>query len=158
MDSRSLLRPAVWGGLLIAVVSGVPVLNWINCMCCAGVLSGGLLAVYLYRRQIGPHSEILSRTGALLGLSAGIIGAVLGGIIGLLFNALTLDFIAALVESLADPAFRDQFAEWTAVLASPLAYLGLLALSLIINSLFGLLGGLIGVAFWGREKMMEKDA
>ncbi len=40
-NQPSKLMPAVWGGVLIGVISGVPGLRLINCMCCLGVVGGG---------------------------------------------------------------------------------------------------------------------
>ena len=158
MDGHKLLRPAFWGGVLIAVLTGIPMLNWVNCMCCAGVLSGGMVAVYLYRRQVGEDAQILAREGAVLGLLAGIIGSVLGGVVSLFFHAVAFDSISTLIEDFADPVLQDQFSEWMALLSSPIAYLGLVFLSLVVNILFGLLGGLLGVSFWGKSPKTQIDA
>ena len=157
MTSReSFLRPALWGGGAIGLLTAVPMLNWINCMCCSGVLAGGLVAVYLYRRQLGEGRHISTGDGAVLGLLAGLFGAVVSTLLGLVFNAMLFDSISTMVDGLADPAVREQVAQWREFLSTPLAFAGFLLLSLISYAVIGLLGGLLGVSIWGKGDRREK--
>ena len=75
MDSGR-LQPAFFGGLLIGVLSALPIVSAGNCCCCLWVVAGGMLAVYL-RQQNSPFA-VTSAEGALVGLLAGVIGAVVG--------------------------------------------------------------------------------
>ena len=68
MDSDR-LQPALSGGLLIGVLSALPLVNVGNCCCCMWVIAGGMLAVYL-RQQNTPFA-VSSSEGALVGLMAG---------------------------------------------------------------------------------------
>ena len=36
--------PALYGGIIMALVSTIPFVSFINCLCCAGIMLGGLLA------------------------------------------------------------------------------------------------------------------
>ena len=68
-----MLQPALLGGVVIGVLSALPVINLANC-CCAWILFGGGLAAYLL--QQGRPAPISVGDGALVGLMAGAVGAV----------------------------------------------------------------------------------
>ena len=55
MDSGR-LQPAFYGGLLIGVLSALPIVSAGNCCCCLWVVAGGMLAVYL-RQRGSPESK-----------------------------------------------------------------------------------------------------
>ena len=44
-EKPSKLMPALYGGIIIGLLSGIPFISLINCICCAGVIIGGFLAV-----------------------------------------------------------------------------------------------------------------
>ena len=97
------LMPSLYGGLLIATVWAVPGLNFLNCLCCAGVLLGGFLAVLLYQKDITPETEQLTREDCIqLGIYTGIISAVAAVIIQyivrLFFGDIAIDVMMKLAE------------------------------------------------------------
>ena len=51
IEKPNKLRSAILGGLVIGAISGIPGLNLLNCCCCAGILLGGAMSVYLYRKE-----------------------------------------------------------------------------------------------------------
>lgn len=71
------LKPALLGGLIVGLLSAIPIVNY---CCCLWAIGGGGLATFLYMKssptRIGPGD------GAMLGGLAGVIGAVLYLIIG----------------------------------------------------------------------------
>jgi len=72
------LKPALLGGLIVGVVSAIPLLHY---CCVIWAIGGGVLAGYLYIKW----SPIPVRVGegAVIGVLTGIIGAVLYLIIGI---------------------------------------------------------------------------
>jgi hypothetical protein len=70
----SKLQPALLGGLLLGVLSALPIVNLVNACCCLWVLAGGALAAFLLQRN--QSTPISTSDGALVGLGAGLIGAV----------------------------------------------------------------------------------
>jgi hypothetical protein len=72
------LKPALLGGLIVGLLSSIPVVDY---CCCIWGIGGGGVACYLYLKssptRIGPGD------GAMLGGLAGVIGAVVYLIIGL---------------------------------------------------------------------------
>ncbi len=75
------LQPALWGGLFIGVLSALPLVNLGNCCCCLWVLAGGALAAYL-RQQSLPY-QIAAAEGALVGLMAGVVGAIVDTVLSI---------------------------------------------------------------------------
>ena len=70
----SKFQPALLGGLVLGVLSALPLVNIGNLCCCLWVISGGVVAAYLLQKNqvepIGPGD------GAAVGFLAGVIGAV----------------------------------------------------------------------------------
>lgn len=148
----SKLMPAVWGGVLIGAVSGIPFLSIVNCACCAGVMSGGVLAVYLYRRVLDPTLPVQSNDGAVLGLLAGVFGAIIGTVIGAAFGVAYFDFMDRISDYIDDPEVLNQLEIFQEYAATKMFLLISFFTSLIIDCLFGLIGGLIGVSMFGKAK------
>ena len=146
------LLPAVWGGVTIGILSGVPVLNFINCACCSGILIGGALSVYLYRRQVGPNVRLEMGEGASLGLLAGLFGAVLATLLSLVIQPFSQDIIYQIQNYTNDPDIDNMLNNINPELMAKSFILIAFFSSLVINSLFGLLGGLIGVGIWRKPR------
>ncbi len=138
MNTKNLLIAGLVGGLVITVLANVPILNFINCLLCAGFWGGAILAVWLYKRQTG--SVTLGQAvavGTLAGLFAGVIGFLLS------FTGLT--GAQALMDSYA------QFVPSEAAASPPLEGAVAMAfnfLGLLTNIVFGAIGGLIGGAIF----------
>jgi hypothetical protein len=155
----SMMMPALYGGLIMGVLYGVPYLNFINCCCCAGVLAGGFLSVFFYKKELLPTMPPLEASDALkLGALAGVIGGVFGTIIGQGAQVLTGQDVQAdldeLMEQMNNPdaeAFVQMFASF---FDSPLFLFFSLVFSVFVCVAFGLLGGLIGYAVLKPKQMM----
>jgi hypothetical protein len=154
MDSDR-LQPAFYGGLLIGVLSALPIVSAGNCCCCLWVIAGGMLAVYL-RQQNSPYA-VTSAEGALVGLLAGIIGAVIGVLISIPIEAMMGPFQRQLIERIINaqpdlpPEMRDTI-ERASVGGRGAAGLALkFFFMLITGTIFGMLGGLLGVAVFKKD-------
>ena len=79
--SPAKLQPALLGGVAIGVLSALPVVNIGNLCCCAWVVFGGALAAYLMQQNF--PAPVGAGDGALVGLMAGAIGAVVGSILAI---------------------------------------------------------------------------
>lgn len=158
---NSKLRPAIIGGIVMGLLSGLPYVNLGNMACCLWVVLGGALATYLYIRQ--SPTQVDMGKGALLGLLAGIFGTVVQLIVGipvaimtgypvqrLLINMMERvkpeqaeDYRQRLEEIMARPFFEQFFAS--------VFSLGTL-LVLIITAAFALVGGLVAVPLFEKRK------
>jgi uncharacterized membrane protein YeaQ/YmgE (transglycosylase-associated protein family) len=146
------LQPALWGGVFIGVLSALPLVNAGNCCCCLWVILGGALAAYL-RQQNSPY-QIDAAEGALVGLMAGLVGAVVGSIVAVPLQMMAGPFQQQMIERILSqnpdvtPEMRDMMQRLTAT--SGLWIVGLI-ISLVVYSIFGVLGGLLGVAVFKKN-------
>lgn len=163
---------SLYGGLVIATVSSVPGLNLINCLCCAGIMLGGLFAVFIYSRQLTSETPPLTAgDGVILGALAGVIAAFLSLLLHLvvyaLFGNIAERIIYEIVHSILDatnvPAevsqmFDERFREALERGLTPLFLFFSLIQDLVLYTLFGLLGGLIGYAIFKKGDQQIQSA
>ncbi len=146
------LQPALWGGVFIGVLSALPLVNVGNCCCCLWVLVGGALAAYL-RQQNSPY-QITAAEGALVGLMAGVIGAIVASVVGIPFQMMAGDMQQQMMERVLseNPEITPEMRMWIERLmaTSGLWIVGLLV-SLCTDAVFGVLGGLLGVAIFKKN-------
>ena len=146
------LQPAFWGGLFIGVLSALPLVNFGNCCCCLWVLVGGALAAYL-RQQNNPY-QIDAAEGAIVGLMAGAIGGVIYSVLSIPVQMMTGPIQQQWMERIlannpdVTPEMRDMVERMA--MSSGAKLIGMIV-SVVVYSVFGLLGGLIGVAVFKRN-------
>src|SRR5687767_1736426 len=75
------LKPALAGGLALGILSAIPIVNFVNCICCLWVLAGGGLTAYLLNQQ--RPGRLTYGDGAFGGVIAGLVGAVVATIISI---------------------------------------------------------------------------
>jgi hypothetical protein len=154
MDSGR-LQPALYGGLLIGVLSALPIVSAGNCCCCLWVVAGGMLAVHL-RQQNSPFA-VTSAEGALVGLLAGVIGGVIGVILSIPLDAMMGPFQQQIIERILAsrpdfPAETREIIERAGAGGHGAAAVALkLGFSLVTGAVFGMLGGLLGVAIFKKD-------
>jgi hypothetical protein len=132
------LKPALLGGLVTGILSVIPL---VSTCCCLWAMAGGVLACFLYIKSSA--APVSTGEGAVLGVMAGAIGALVYLIIGL---PISLIFGAGQIEE----AFRRSGLE------IPLSGIALVLLSVFLTAilivLFSTLGGLIGVPIFEKRK------
>jgi hypothetical protein len=158
--------PALYGGFIIAVISSVPMLNLVNCLCCAGVLFGGFLAVFFYKSNFTPDTppytaEDCLAVGALAGVTGAFFSTLLSLLFVMMFGDVAREFVLRLLENSALEIPEELLDEMRRVLEeTPTGAIAVfidLVSSLILFSIFGLLGGLIGYGVWKPEKVMSGE-
>ena len=146
------LQPALYGGLVIGVLSGLPIVNIGNCCCCLWVLAGGALAVYL--RQQNSPTPLPASEGALLGLMAGFIGGVVAALISIPLASMTAGFQQQLIERVmsSNSDMPPEAREMMQRLGSGSAMQAAGAImGIVVDTVFGMLGGLLGVAMFKKN-------
>ncbi|MGE0461529.1 MAG: hypothetical protein AB7Q16_09190 [Vicinamibacterales bacterium] len=148
-----MLQPALLGGVAMGVLSALPVINLANC-CCAWILFGGGLAAYLMQQQ--RPDPITVGDGALVGLMAGAIGAVVWTIVAIPLNAVLLPFQAGMLERALSSDMPPEAREFLEALKSGPA-MGVAAvvgffITLCVCSVFGMVGGLFGALFFRKSE------
>lgn len=149
MNTRALLISALVGGLLIGVLSSIPIVSVVNCLLCGWVWLGGIFAVWMYKRN---NAGITPDTGAgaITGALAGLVGALVSSVLSALLTAVGVGASALTPEMMQQ--MEDAMGEVPAILTSGTAMLlvGVL-MTVILYPIFGAIGGLIGAAiFKGR--------
>jgi len=142
MNNRSMLISALVGALVMIVLSNVPVLSLINCLLCAGICIGGMVAVWFYRRQTGTALTTgqAAAVGAVAGVIAGIVGAILAATLG-------ADAIQTAIES--DPTGQVRSA-LGGLVGGAGSFLVSFVINIIVYPLFGAIGGMIYAALTNR--------
>jgi hypothetical protein len=151
--------PALLGGLLIGVLSSLPVVSAGNLCCCLWVIVGGLLTVYLQQQN---RPDPLETSEAIVGgLIAGVVGAVITGVVGMLM----MSFTSGLWQPEMQRAFEEnpdippQVRDFMMRLLSGES-LGLVMLLfyLPVFAIFSMLGALLGLAFFRKKPPMIPPA
>ncbi len=156
------LIPALYGGVIMALISTVPFVNLVNCLCCAGILFGGVMAVYFYKNNFTPDTPPFTSGDCIaVGAIAGVISAFITTILGLIMVALFGDVMQNLVmEFLRNSRFNipdeamQQIENALRVRTGMLFIMAEFGQHLIIHTLFGLLGGLIGYSIFKRKQQV----
>ena len=166
LEKPSKFRAAALAGTAMGVVSAIPGLSFINCCCCAGIIGGGILAVYLYKQEFREGMQPLeSSDGLVLGILAGLIGAFIATVISLMiffvFGAWETELVRSIAEKILESMeesgslppgsaeeIRDMMEQALSESATVVGILSGLIMNLIIYPIFGLLGGLLGFTFF----------
>ena len=153
MNPAPKLQPALFGGLFIGVLSALPLINIGNC-CCLWVIGGGVLATYLMQ-QNHPY-PIAAADGALVGLLAGLMGGVLGTLLSIPVDMMMGPFQRQLMERIiaSNPDFPPEARSMIENMSAGAAATVLkLVFSTVVGAVFGMLGGLLGVALFKKKDL-----
>ena len=153
--NNSKLRPALIGGGVFGVLAALPYVEYVNAVCCALYLGGGVLAVYLYLKDAPKPERAPYGDGAVVGVLAGLLGAVATTLTTIVITALGLGQDGA--EALAQ--LEQAGIELPAFVANMMGASGLsvemvvgsLVTSVILYGIFATLGGLLGVAIFHKK-------
>ena len=147
------LKPAIIGGVVIGLLSIIPIVNLGNVCCCLWAILGGLLATYLYVKNSPlPASP---GDGAILGAIAGAVGGVIVVILGIpisiVAGGITRELLIRIMESV-NPAQAEMVRERMAAgadIAGAIVNGIILAVCVVI---FSVIGGLLGVPIFEKRK------
>jgi hypothetical protein len=155
MNGNAMLRPALWGALVIGVLSGLPLVAAGNCCCCAWIVSGGMLAAYLL--QNGTPAPITMGDGALVGLMAGLMGAFVNLVVSvpmnLVMGPVQQQLLQRLLQSQPDmpenvrQIFDNMGGSAVSVIGVAIGFVTML----ILGAVFASLGGLLGAFFFKKK-------
>lgn len=150
------LRPALIGGALIGIISAIPIISLINCFCCAGVIIGGILAVHLYNKNLG-RLELTSSDGVVIGLMAGASGALISTILTSMITGGVKRQIDQILEysTKIPPEIQDALIRIQEMGGNLFFVIVGLVFSLIIFSIFGIIGGVIGVSILKKKQIHQ---
>ncbi len=149
--------PALIAGAAAGVLSAIPLINLVNCLCCFWILGAGVLAAALLSKNTG--AMLTSGDGAIVGALTGIIAAVVSAVVSLPFRTIELNLASRWAEFARSmnkggmPTWLQNLTEQRGGLpATSSLFIFSLFFSAVIFTVFGLLGGIIGVSIFRRRK------
>ncbi len=141
MNSRAFLLSVGIAGVVMAILSNLPLISICNCLLCMWVWGSSILAVYLYRNfdKTGPMLSV--GQGVALGIAAGVVGGIIGAIISAIFaganTAAMLDFLRS------QESLRPYLDTYGGLIQSGGFHLLGSLFSIVIYAIFGAVGGII---------------
>ena len=143
----SKLQPALLGGTVAGVLSALPIVNAANLCCCLWVVTGGVVAAYLLQQN--QRAPLTAGDAALVGLYAGLIGAVISTILTIPISLMVGPIERQVLERLAEQTGQEFPMPLEGGL-SAVYYLALGCVSLFVGAIFSTLGGLLGATLFRR--------
>ena len=154
-------QPAVAGGMFLGLLSSLPFINAGNCLCCMWVLGGGGIAVFLLSKQ--RPSGISYGDGAFAGVLSGLFGSVVGTMVSIPVRIISDKILGSQQQAIEEamrnvPGFEGPFRDLIMRVASPEISITTLAFtffsSLLLYSLFAMIGGILTVAILNKRKAL----
>ncbi len=136
----------------MGVLSALPIISAGNACCCLWVVSGGLVAAYLFQQE--RTAPITPADGALVGLLAGLTGALVRTVVSIPVDLLVAPMEQAMLQRVLDmgtlpPEMRDVLDRYGRGAATGGAYFIIshifsLMFWLFAGGVFSTLGGTLG--------------
>lgn len=143
--------PALIGGGVAGILSAVP---FLNCLCCLWIIGGAMLSAYLLAKD--SPKALTSGDGAIVGAFAGFVAAVVDTFLSIPFHALNTEFIRRIMDRVAE--FSEEmpsgWESWFEKGVGPISvawFLLGLVISAVLFAALGALGGILGVALFGKK-------
>jgi hypothetical protein len=157
--SPNYVRPALIGGAVMGVLSALPIVSAGNICCCLWVVSGGVVAAYVFQQN---HPVQMSASdGAIVGLLAGIFGAMIHTVVSIPVDIIVGPMQRALMQRILDMAgnvpsdMRDVFDRFgDRQMSGAFFVVGHLVgfiFWMCIGGIFSTLGGLLGSAIFKKQ-------
>jgi hypothetical protein len=152
----SMFVPALIGGGLAGVLAAVP---FVSCFCCIWIIGGAMLAAYLLAKET--PSQLSAGDGAIVGIFAGIIAAVVEFIVSIPFHAMESRFTQNMMERLSDyidemPPGWESFFEGDFATSMGASVFGLFFTAVVFAAL-GALGGVLGISLFGKKPVQPSQ-
>ena len=152
-SAPSIWMPALIGGGIFGLLSGIPFVGALNCACCSLVIASGFVAAFLYSKECRKSNvEFRAGSGAKVGLMAGLVHGVVWTAVSGVFQAIfdsEASFEEAIEQIRSNPQIPPEMADNFVRLFEFLSSAGILVflfLFLALGVIFATIGGLIGGA------------
>jgi hypothetical protein len=158
MDNQRIIAAGFVGGLVAAAMNSIPILNFVNCFCCAGIMLGGAVALVYYDRSFTIREYINPATAVTVGITTGLFGAFISlgidYIIYLNFGHWEIEFMYDLLEAMEEVplALEEMLYELEEELEGGFIWGSILFRNLLLMPLFCLIGALIIRVFINKNR------
>jgi hypothetical protein len=159
MENRRLLISGWWGGLVTAVLSSIPYLNFINCFCCIGIMLGGMTALLYHDHGQGSMNYIGAAQAVTIGITAGLMAAFLSLVISwmvyLSYGHWEIRLLQSMAEHLEEvPEYlENELANLENQASRGFSWNSLLVSNLIVFPIFCLCGSLLTRLFLNKNRL-----
>ena len=143
----------------MGVLSALPIISAGNACCCLWVVGGGVLAAYLFQQN--QSAPITPADGALIGLLAGLAGALVQFLVKIPIDFLVAPMEQAMVQRMLDmgtlpPEMRDMLERYGRPSAMGGAFFIIsrivgLMFWVFVGGIFSTVGGLIGALIFKKQ-------
>jgi hypothetical protein len=148
------------GGVIMGVLSALPIVAAGNLCCCLWVVSGGVIAAYLVQQN--QAVPITPADGALVGLLAGLIGALVRFVVQIPVDFVMAPIERAMLQRILDmgtlpPEWRDLFERYSgrdgevSLAFQVMSRIAGLMMWLFVGAIFSTLGGLLGATIFRKD-------
>ena len=160
--TSEMTQSALYGGLVMGVLSALPIISAGNLCCCMWVLSGGLVAAYVLQQRIA--APITPGDGALVGLMAGIAGAFVSLLLSIPISFIVGPMERQIVQRVLEnsnnmpPEFREMMERYSSgdvrlsVAMQAARLVASFVLMLFLGAIFSTIGGLLGAVFFRKPQ------
>lgn len=153
MPSRT--QSILIGGLVVGILS-TSVLGFINVLCCAGVIIGAMVGVWHYTEE--HQLTIEASQGAIIGALAGIVGAIIAGILNQLLIFIGLDFMSGwreiMMQQFGGGMGSEEMPEFNPGQMGAMVMLLGMVFNIVLYAIFGAIGGAIGASVFQKGNGM----
>ena len=147
------LKPAIIGGVVIGLLSIIPIVSLGNVCCCLWAILGGVLATYLYVKDspvpASPGDGAI--LGAIAGAVGGLIAIVLGIPISIVAGGITREIFIRIMESINPSQVEMMRAQMVAGASIVREIVNGIILAVLLV-IFSTIGGLLGVPIFEKRK------
>ena len=169
MHQPSKFSPVIIGAVVMTIIAVVPGLNFLNLVCCAGIMLGGVAGTIFYNRELAKTGGSLQfKDGAAIGVLAGFLSAIIVVVFTTLLTmvmnqnpipelykifdekGLTLPPEAErLLQKISEEYRKNGFSISLTLIT--------LVMDVILYPLFGAIGGLLAAAVIGKKKNVQEQ-
>ena len=149
---KPFLSSALWPGVVLGLLSVIPVVNYGNFFCCMWIIGGGVLATIIFKSE---NKSVTSGEGAIVGFIAGMIGAVVVAIgNGILWFFFHENYLANLKEVIDTGSFDPEMIDTVAGMINNPTLLIIFSLigALIMNAIFSTFGGFLAASIMQKKE------
>ena len=149
MDNQRIISAGFVGGLVAGALNSIPILNFINCFCCAGIMLGGAVALIYYDRSFAIREYLPPATAVTIGIAAGLFGAFISlgidYIIYINFGHWEIEFLYDLLDEMDEvpSALGEMLDELEQELQAGFIWGSILFRNLILMPIFCLIGAVV---------------
>lgn len=142
-----LIKPGVLGGLIGGLLSGIPILNVLNCCFCLLNMVGAAAAISFYLKEY-PNERISAGEAALCGSIAGAVAGLIYTVLALITSFAMSGFLYSWYAKMGMP--RELITNMT---ASGLSMLFMTPIYIIVFGGFGALGGFLSTQLFFKDRL-----